>query len=222
MSHGPCGRGGAAAAVENIINVTPANASAPATIPARSILVFMFILFVLPCRVYPGTGVLPFLRILPRPELALPDRAKHPWSLLRQRLASVYLERCVHRRCSCVRLAAADRDRVTALRNDRIPSLGDHHQVAVLQLKLDLLRLARLEVNSLEAAQSTQRGPGDVGEGEVDLSDLVTLTVSGIGDGGSGDQQIARVDCGLGRGELAVGKLRVAEAIAERIKRLAL
>src|ERR1035437_11119244 len=65
MSHGPCGRGGAAAAVEVIINVTPANASAPATIPARSILVFMFILFVLPCRVYPGTGVLPFYGFSP-------------------------------------------------------------------------------------------------------------------------------------------------------------
>src|ERR1039458_1515931 len=65
MSHGPCDRGGAAAAGEVIINVTPASVSAPAIIRTQSIPVFMFILFLLPCQVYPGTGVLPFYGFFP-------------------------------------------------------------------------------------------------------------------------------------------------------------
>jgi hypothetical protein len=52
MSHGPCGLCGAALdrapACAAIVNVTPLSVSASASIGTRSILVFMFILFVLP------------------------------------------------------------------------------------------------------------------------------------------------------------------------------
>jgi hypothetical protein len=45
MSHGPCGRGGAAPAGVAIVNVAPISASADASITARLIFVVMFILF---------------------------------------------------------------------------------------------------------------------------------------------------------------------------------
>ena len=70
---------------------------------------------------------------------------------------------------------------VVARGDDRITILGDHSQVAVLQLEMNLLARARFEMNTLEAAQSDAGRALDVRELEIDLHDLISRDLAGVG-----------------------------------------
>lgn len=50
-------------------------------------------------------------------------------------------------------LAAADADGVIAAGNDRLPGLGHHAQVAILQVEVNLLACSGFEVDSLKFPQ---------------------------------------------------------------------
>src|SRR5579859_5317990 len=62
-------------------------------------------------------------------------------------------------RCSGIRLAATDADGVITAGDNRISIFRHHAQVPVLQLKMDLLACAGIEVNALESTQSYSRRP---------------------------------------------------------------
>lgn len=53
---------------------------------------------------------------------------------------------------ACIGLAASEGERVIPLSEDGISVLGDHAQVATLQLKVNLLAGAGFKVNTLETA----------------------------------------------------------------------
>src|ERR1039458_7733668 len=101
-------------------------------------------------------------------------------NLLRQLLRPHYLEGSRHRRRSCIRLASANRHRVSAFRNDRFARFAYHAQIAILQLEAHLPRFTWVQVYALEAAQSAQRSTRHTREAEVKLRDFIALALSRI------------------------------------------
>src|ERR1035438_10264533 len=90
------------------------------------------------------------------------------------------------------RLAAADREGVLALGDDRLSGFRDHAQVARLKLEAQLLRGACFQMNPLEAAQCTERRARYLGKFKVELSDFIAGALAGVGDGEFGDNRAAR------------------------------
>ena len=59
---------------------------------------------------------------------------------------------CLARR-SGIWLAAADRDGVAAASDHRVPAVGNHAEITILQLEVNLAALAGIEMNALKTAQ---------------------------------------------------------------------
>src|SRR5437764_4550716 len=86
-----------------------------------------------------------------------------------------------HYRCSCIRLATADADRIVTLRDDWISILGHHAQIAILQIEMDLLARARFQMNALELAESDQGRTLHGRKLEIDLHNLISRELAGVG-----------------------------------------
>ena len=110
-------------------------------------------------------------RISARPAL-ITDEIRQP-KLFGQGVLAVNVEVTGHTGRPGIGLASTDADGVIPLSDDRIAVLGDHAEVAVLQLEMDFLAGAGFEMNALEAAQSDERRALDRREFQVELDDLV-------------------------------------------------
>ena len=143
-------------------------------------------------------------------------------NLLRQRLRPSYLEGSRRRRRSCIRLASANRNRISALSNNRLARFAHHAQIAILQLEAHLLRFAWVQVNALEAAQGAQRRSRHTREAEVKLRNLIACLLSGIRNCHFRRQRGTCIDRSLGKRLILVRESCVAQAIAKRVQRLAL
>ena len=73
--------------------------------------------------------------------------------LFRQHDRAFYFERPFDRWSTGIRLSAADRHIVYALRNDRPARFGNHAQVARLKVEVHSFRPARIEVQTLDEAK---------------------------------------------------------------------
>jgi len=93
------------------------------------------------------------------------------------------VESCAHNLRAGIGLTAANEDRVLAFGDDGFAGIGDHAQVARMQVEVDSLRCAGVKVDALEAAQSAQRGARNLGEFEIELGHFVAGQLAGIGDG---------------------------------------
>ena len=119
---------------------------------------------------------------------------------------------------SGIGLASADADRVVPLRDDRIAVLRHHAQITRLQIEMNLLACAGVEMNALKSTQSDARRSFDLRELEIELHDLVSRNLAGIGhrhisaEGLSGGNSRSRY------AQIAVAEFRVAEPVAERDK----
>ena len=92
-------------------------------------------------------------------------------------------------------LAATDADGVVTSGNDRVAIFSDHDQIAVLQVEVDLLARAWLQMNSLESAQSDLRRTLDIGELEIDLDGLISRNFAGVGYCDVGGDRLSRGYC---------------------------
>src|SRR3954447_13661134 len=70
---------------------------------------------------------------------------------------------------SGLRLASTYADGVVPLRDDRIPFLSHHAQIARTQLEMHLLTCARIEMNAFESTQSYAGSALDRRELEIEL-----------------------------------------------------
>src|SRR5689334_19407260 len=124
-------------------------------------------------------------------------------------------------RRSRIGLASPDADGVVPLRDDRIPFLGDHPEVTRLQLEVHLLTRARIEVDALESTESDAGSSLNCRKLEIELHDLVSRNLACVGHSHIGAYGVSRGNALLSQAQVAVTELRVAEAVTERIKRLA-
>ena len=97
-------------------------------------------------------------------------------------------------RRSGIRLAATDADGVVTSGNDRVAIFGDHDQIAVLQVEVDLLARARLQMDFLESAESDLRRTLDRGELDVDLDGLISRNLPRVGYRDIGGDRLSRSD----------------------------
>lgn len=79
--------------------------------------------------------------------------------LLWQRVLAVNMEVATYARYSGIGLPTTDAECVIPLSDDRIAILGHHAQIARLQIEVNLLRSAGLEMNALKSAKSTRGAP---------------------------------------------------------------
>ena len=70
-------------------------------------------------------------------------------------------------------LTTADADAVVSAGDDGMAVLGHHAQAAVLQLEVNLLACARIEMNALESAESDLGRTRDQWELQIKLHDLI-------------------------------------------------
>src|SRR5579871_4992471 len=122
---------------------------------------------------------------------------------------------------SGVRLSSPDADCVIALRDHRSSVFRHHAQRAVFQVEMNLLACARIEMNAFESAESDERRTFDRWKLEIELNNLVSSHLSCVGHRDICAHGLA---CRHGLrtyADVAVAELRVAESVAEWIKRLA-
>ena len=79
--------------------------------------------------------------------------------LLWQRVLALNMEVITYARYSSIGLPTTDAECVIPLDDDRIAILGHHAQIARLQIEVNLLRSAGLEMNALKSAKSTRGAP---------------------------------------------------------------
>jgi hypothetical protein len=96
---------------------------------------------------------MPGLSALPGGALLTSQRAASEQTLFRQGHLGLHAEVPANAWRSRIGLAAADADGVFPCGNQRIACLGDHAQIAVLQLEVNFLACARFEMNALEATE---------------------------------------------------------------------
>src|SRR5580692_8565997 len=89
--------------------------------------------------------------------------------LLRQCILPINVEVSSRNGCCGIGLTSADTDRVIPLRDDGIAILRHHLKIARLQIKMDLLAGARIEMNALKATQSDMRRTLDRRKREIEL-----------------------------------------------------
>ena len=97
----------------------------------------------------------------------------------------------------------------------------DDAQTAVTQRELHAARLAARQMHALEADEGAVGAPGNVRMRGVELHDLVAIHRAGVGDVDGDGHRAVGAHAGARNTRIGVGEARVAEAIAERIKRLA-
>src|SRR5579884_122734 len=123
--------------------------------------------------------------------------------------------------CSRIGLASTDADGVVPLRDDRISFFGDHPKVTRVEVEVHLLTRARGEVDALESTQSDAGRSLDCRKLEIELHDLVSGNFACVSHGHIGAQRFSRSNVLLSQAQLAVTKIRVAEAVTKRIEWLA-
>ena len=74
------------------------------------------------------------------------------------------------------------------------PKIGDHAEVARVQLELDLLARSRLQMDALKSAECAPRRTGHVGKLQVQLDDFISGNLSSVRDRDGGMQWIAGVE----------------------------
>src|SRR5665213_2211053 len=111
-----------------------------------------------------------------------------------------------------IRLATADADRIIAAGNDRTAVLGHYPQIAILQVEVNLLARARLQMNPLESPESDLRCTLHSRELEIDLYSLISRYLAGIGYGDIGGDRLSRSDCLRGHTQVAVLEGGVAQS----------
>lgn len=118
-------------------------------------------------------------------------------------------------------LTPADGDGVVATRDDRLAHVGDHAEIAIFQLEMNLLARARIEVNALEATQRKEGRAFHGWELEVELHDFIARRFACVGHRDVGGDRIARINRWLREAQVAVTEFRVAQSIAKGIERRA-
>src|SRR5215469_8202468 len=116
-------------------------------------------------------------------------------------------------------LAAADADGVITLSDDWITILGNHSQIAILQVKFHLLTRTWLEMNSLKSTKSNLRGALHFRKLEIDLHNFISSDFAGVADHHCRSERLPRSHSMRGKAEVAVFKGRVAESITKGIER---
>ena len=130
---------------------------------------------------------------LPRPHQHRRLRqAQVRYKLLGQRELAIDIEVAADRWRSSIRLAATDADGVVTSGNDRVAIFSDHDQIAVLQVEVDLLARARLQMDFLESAESDLRRTLDCGELDVDLDGLISCNFPRVGYRDIGGDRLPR------------------------------
>src|SRR5689334_18956178 len=86
---------------------------------------------------------------------------------------------------------------------------------------MHFLACACLEMNAFESTQSNARSTLDIRELEVELHNLVSSKLAGIGRCHVGAVRLSRGYRSARHTEIAVTELRVAQAVSKRIERLA-
>ena len=114
--------------------------------------------------------------------------------LFGQRQLAIDLEVPGDGRRSGIRLSSPDADGVVTSGNDRVTIFSDHDQIAVLQVEVDLLARARLQMNFLESAESDLRRTLDRGELDVDLDGLISCNFPRVGYCDIGGDRLPRSD----------------------------
>ena len=79
-------------------------------------------------------------------------------------------------------MSAAYGDFVLALGYDGLASFGDHAQIAGVQVEVEGLGCAGVEVDALEAAQGAERSAGNLGEFEIELGYFIPCFFACVGD----------------------------------------
>ena len=147
--------------------------------------------------------------------------AQSPRQLFWQGELAINLEVAADTWRSGIRLSAANAHCVITCSDDRITILGHHTQIAALQLKVNLLVRARLQVNALKSAKSNLRRTLYGRKLEIDLYRLISRDLAGVGYRDiSGDGLPCRHNLRRDT-EVAVLKGGIAESVAKRIERLA-
>src|SRR5579875_1020420 len=95
-------------------------------------------------------------------------------ALLRQSVLALDAKPSAYARSPSVRLPAADADRVITLRHDRIPVFRHHAQVARSEMEMHLLARARVQMDSLEAAQRDAWSAAYPRKLQIELNHLVS------------------------------------------------
>jgi hypothetical protein len=107
-------------------------------------------------------------------------------------------------RRSGIRLASPNADGVVTSGNDGVAIFSDHDQIAVLQVEVDFLARARLQMDLLESAESDLRRTLDRRELDVDLDGLISCNFPRVGYCDIGVDRFARqwlpASRGRGRG----------------------
>src|SRR5215469_16143691 len=98
------------------------------------------------------------------------------WSkaLFWQCILAFNVETAADNRRSSVRLTAADADCVIALGDDRIAVFGHHFQIARLQIEVNCLARAGIEMDTLKTSQGDERRSFDLRELEIELDNLIS------------------------------------------------
>ena len=91
------------------------------------------------------------------------------------------MEFAIYGRCACVELASADADRVITFGDDWISILGNHSEIAILQLEVKPPACARVKMNALESTRSDLGRTFRNRESEIDLNDLITHYLASVG-----------------------------------------
>ena len=78
------------------------------------------------------------------------------------------------------------------MRDDGIPFLSDHAEVTRLQLEVHLLTRASIEVDALESTESDAGSSLNCRKVEIELHDLVSRNLAGVGHSHIGAQGLSR------------------------------
>src|ERR1700740_3729190 len=141
-------------------------------------------------------------------------------ALFRQTDLALHSEVSSYTRRSSFGLPTADANRVVTAGDNRLAVFGHHAQIAVLQLEMNLLACAWIQVNTLKAAESQQGRPFHRGEFQIELHDLVSCHFSSVGDRYVHADGVDRIHHSPREAEFAVTEGCVTKAITERIQRL--
>ena len=76
----------------------------------------------------------------------------------------------------------------------QVTIFSDHDQIAVLQVEVDLLARARLQMDFLESAESDLRCTLDCGELDAELDGLISCNFPSVGYCDIGRDRLARRD----------------------------
>lgn len=141
--------------------------------------------------------------------------------LLRQRDLAVDVEMAGDFRRSRIGLTSADADRVVPRGDDRLADIRHHAEIAIRELEMNLPALARIEMDPPKSAKCDARRSCEGRKLEVKLRDLISRKLADIRNSHCYVDGIAGAERHFREDEIAIGKVCIAQAIAEGIEWLA-